>query len=288
MKKTLMTLVLVITTLMMTSCDETFFTGGENKKPDKNFYCIDSTYQSIKSCVSYASEEETTLVFTCDDLSVVQFTLNNHSEIPVGTFELTNDDECNYEGSFESIDLSGDLEGVLSVSLSEAIYTFTFEGNIVDDTVHTAFSLSYQDEVVDANADTGNGTLTINDSEYSLKKGVCTNQSYEGLNLYAMVLTSSEKETENYCVVTLGFLGKKDIPTGTYPIAEIPMMGPLFMVEANGDELIGATGEVTITKNEESYSINANGTFKQVSEEGIEAEQTSFTLSYEGTFIEMK
>ena len=64
----------------------------------------------MKSCVSAASAEETILVFTCDDSSVVQFTLNNHSEIPVGTFELTNDDECNYEGGFESIDLSGDLE----------------------------------------------------------------------------------------------------------------------------------------------------------------------------------
>lgn len=284
MKKILKTLALFMVAFAITSCDPQGIFGGGNTKPEKNYYCIDSTYQNIESCISYVGTEETTLVFTCDDLSIIQFTLDNHSEIPAGTFELTGEEECNYEGRFESLDLSGDLKGVLSVSVSSETYTFTFEGEIINDTCNTAFSLSYQDKVIDANANTGDGTLTVNGTEYSIKKGVCTNQSYEGLNLFAIVLTSSTEEIENPCVVTLGFLGKTSIPTGTFPIAEVPMMGPLFMVEANGEELIGATGEVSIVKNEETYNITAAGTFKQ--EEG--AEEISFTLSFDGGFIEMK
>lgn len=282
MKNVLKTLALLIVTFAITSCDPNNG-GDDNTKPEKNYYCIDSTYQEINSCVSYTSNNEAFLIFTSEDLSAVQFSFDNHNEIPVGTFELNEDDNCNYEGAFESINLSGDLIGVLSISVSEEIYTFTFEGQIVDDNISKAFSLSYQDKVIDANKNTGEGTLTINDVSYSLKRGACTHQSFEGLmNLYALVLASgNENDIEDYCVATLGFLGKTSIPVGTFPIAEIPMMGPIFIVEINDQELIGISGEVTIAKNEETYSITANGTFKQ---EDIR-EDINFTLTYEGDFI---
>lgn len=285
MKKVLYILVLLVTSFTMTSC-EGFTFGTGTTKPSKNYYCIDSTYTDIKSCVSYATNEELTLTFTCDDLSAILLTFDNIVEIPVGTFELTEEDDCVYEGDFESIDLSGDLIGALTISFNDSIYTITFEGDVVDDNIRTPFSMNYQDVVVNANAETGAGTLTIDSLSYTLNKGVCTDQSYQGLTLFAIVLTNAdEDDIENSCVATLAFLGKKDIPVGTFPISEIPMAGPLFMVEANDMELIGMTGEATIVKNEDnSYSITANGTFRQ---ENIRDEVT-FSLNYEGSFLEMK
>ena len=98
------------------------------------------------------------------------------------------------------------------------------------------------------------------------------------------IKTELRKNSPYHIKANLATVAETETLVGTHQIGMDPMSGAIVAMEFLDQEYVGTTGELTIVKNGDVYTITANGT----SMLGDFKADIPFSCSYEGKLFEMK
>lgn len=257
--------------------------GNGGEIPSGNTILINETTHPIRTALYYIEndgfETELTMTFIGETGPIiVDVSLDNINDLVSGTYDLT--EEGLYQADVSTMMNDYDIIGELIVGKNGDIYNVTISGNAVDDDVLVPFALNYEGELFNANEPTGNGTLTINNVTKDINTGAVTSDA--GMNM-TFIEISNDIDSD-YCSVAFVVKGGMETLVGTHQIGMDPMSGAIVAMEFLDQEYVGTTGELTIVKNGDVYTITANGT----SMLGDFKTDIPFSCSYEGKLFEMK